>query len=135
MREYRMTKSHPERSTHQLRVAVVGPCASGKSTLVQNLRQRGYDAYVVAQEHSAVPTLWSHQHPDLLIALQTDLKTIRQRRGPTWSSAIYKAQLQRLQDAYGSADLTIDTGVVPEQNALEQAVAFLERILAARFRN
>lgn len=121
-----MAEPHQKPTAQKLRVAIVGMCASGKTTLVRNLRERGYDAYVVAQEHSAVPALWARQDPDLLIALRADLKTIRQRRGAGWSSAIYEAQLQRLQAAYGSADLIIDTSTVPEENALSQSVALLE---------
>ncbi|MBP9503378.1 MAG: hypothetical protein KBF17_14555, partial [Candidatus Promineofilum sp.] len=41
-----------------LRVAVVGPCASGKSTLVAALRAAGYDARHPAQEHSFVKDMW-----------------------------------------------------------------------------
>ena len=66
----------------RVRVAVVGRCASGKSTLVAALQELGVDAYAVAQEHSAVPTLWQHADPDLLIYLDVDLETIRSRRSP-----------------------------------------------------
>jgi uridine kinase len=38
-----------------LKVAVVGACASGKSTLVSSLREVGYKARHVAQDHSYVP--------------------------------------------------------------------------------
>jgi len=111
----------------------VGPCASGKTTLVDNLRAHGYDAYVCAQEHSAAPTLWAHQDPDLLIALRTDLQTIRQRRGERWSEAIYNAQLERLQDAYNSADITIDSGEVDDISALKRTISFLERAATGLF--
>ncbi len=53
-----------------LRVTVVGPCASGKSTLVKALKMHGIDARAAAQEHSAVAALWSRSDPDVLIALQ-----------------------------------------------------------------
>ena len=53
-----------------MRVAVVGPCAAGKSTIVEQLIQWGYDAYVVGQEHSAVQDLWRRQSPDALIFLE-----------------------------------------------------------------
>jgi deoxyadenosine/deoxycytidine kinase len=114
------------KEANQLRIAVVGPCASGKTTLVRGLRKRGFDAYVVAQEHSAVPGLWAHQHPDLLIALHADLETIRKRRGPAWSGVIYQAQLERLQQAYEAADLTIDTSSVRQKAAIAESVKFLE---------
>ena len=37
-----------------MKIAIVGVCASGKTTLVAGLREAGYDAYNVAQEHSCV---------------------------------------------------------------------------------
>jgi GTPase SAR1 family protein len=122
-----MSEQHQSAQPIPLKVAVVGPCASGKSTLVRNLRRHGYDAYAVAQEHSAVPGLWNHLHPDVLIALHADLSTIRLRRGPAWSRGIYEAQLQRLQDAYASADLLIDTGSESESKAVARSLALLEQ--------
>jgi deoxyadenosine/deoxycytidine kinase len=121
-----MIKGYAAVQPTQLKVAVVGPCASGKTTLVRNLREHGYDAFVVAQEHSAIPALWARQHPDVLIALHADLSTIRQRRGAGWSEDIYAAQIQRLSDAYNSADLRIDTTEVPEQSAVEQSLTLLQ---------
>ena len=91
------------------RIIVVGNCASGKSTLVDALRAEGLDAYACAQEHSAVPDLWNHQKPDLLVFLEADLASIRCRRTPTWPETIYLAQRQRLAEARISADLVIDT--------------------------
>ena len=122
-----MTELHHVAHPARLKVAVVGPCASGKTTLVRNLRNQGYDAYAVAQEHSAVPALWNHLQPDVLIALRADLSTILRRRGPSWSQDIYEAQLRRLQEAYASADLLIDTGKDSEAKALAQSLALLEQ--------
>ncbi len=112
--------------TDQRRIVVVGPCASGKSTLVRNLRNHGFDAYACAQEHSAVPRLWAHQEPDVVIALRTGLETIRKRRGAEWSETIYEAQMHRLHDAYEAAGLTIDTSDDDESGALQRAIVFLE---------
>ena len=39
-------------------IAIVGVCASGKSTLAKALRERGYNARQVLQEHSYVPYMW-----------------------------------------------------------------------------
>src|SRR4051812_18809852 len=93
-----------------LRVVIVGPCASGKSTLKRALAMHGYDAVVTAQEHSAVPQLWSRSRPDVLIGLQADLESVRLRRhDPRWSAAIWRAQQGRLQSAFADADLVTDT--------------------------
>lgn len=117
----------PSHRSRPVKVAVVGPCASGKSTLVEQLRHRGYDAWVTAQEHSCVPELWNHRNPDVLIALRVDLETIRERRGENWSGAIYASQLERLTSAYDYAGLIIDTTRKSEDEAVDASVAFLER--------
>jgi Ni2+-binding GTPase involved in maturation of urease and hydrogenase len=108
------------------RIAVVGPCASGKSTLVEGLVNRGYRAYAVAQEHSIVRDLWSKRDPDLLIALDASLDVVRQRRSPTWSADIYKAQHERLQPAFAAADLRIDTGKHDADTVLQMSLSLLE---------
>ena len=58
-----------------MKVAVVGVCASGKTTLVSALRQFGIDAVDVAQEHSLVPHMWQViTRPDVLIYLDAGLQ-------------------------------------------------------------
>ncbi|HEX5500302.1 MAG TPA: hypothetical protein VFX03_13780, partial [Thermomicrobiales bacterium] len=71
-------------SSRRPRIVVVGPCASGKSTLARGLRERGFDAEVCGQEHSDIASLWRHTAPDVVIALSVDLATIRDRRGDDW---------------------------------------------------
>ena len=64
-----------------LRVAVVGPCSSGKSTLTNVLKTAGYEARHPAQEHSYVPDMWQRvTKPDLLIYLDVDYANARTRR-------------------------------------------------------
>lgn len=91
------------------RIVVVGPCASGKSTLVARLRDLGFEAHAIAQEHSAVRELWKRKSPDVLIALDVSLEVVRARRSPTWLEAVYERQHERLASAYAAADLMIDT--------------------------
>ena len=52
-----------------MRIAIVGVCASGKTTLVAGLRAAGYDAYNVAQEHSCVHDFWAKKNPDMLVMI------------------------------------------------------------------
>src|SRR5438105_649611 len=68
---------------HQ-RIVVVGPCASGKSLLVEALRNHGYNALASAQEHSYVQAMWMMTNPSHLIYLDVDMPTIRQRRAVSW---------------------------------------------------
>ncbi len=65
----------------KLKIAVVGNCAAGKTTLVNNLKKEGYvNSYNVPQEHSVVKRLWSRYNPDILIYLSCSLRTAKQRR-------------------------------------------------------
>ncbi|MGN6032187.1 MAG: hypothetical protein ACTHQE_11035 [Thermomicrobiales bacterium] len=90
-------------------VVIVGPCASGKSTLATALRELGLDPRIVAQEHSIVTDLWRRQRPDVLIGLDVDLATLRARRAPTWPASVYASQRERLAPAFAAADLVVDT--------------------------
>jgi predicted ATPase len=108
-----------------LRIAVVGHCASGKSTLVTALRARGYDASAVAQEHSGIPRLWRHSDPHVLIYLDVPLATVRDRRGQEWPQAVYDAQEARLTDARAHADLIVDTAATPIGEMVERVLTFV----------
>jgi hypothetical protein len=108
------------------RVVVVGPCASGKSTLVENLRAAGIDARVSGQEHSAIRDLWRRLEPDLLVYLDVDLDTIRLRRSPHWPEQLYVLQHTRLHGARETADLVIDTSVTSAEETTAQVRAMIE---------
>jgi ABC-type glutathione transport system ATPase component len=95
-------------------VAIVGPCASGKSTLAANLRAIGYDARVSGQEHSEIVTLWKRLGADVVVALHIDIGTLRARRGETWSQTLFDKQLARLRDAYEAADIHVNTAEASE---------------------
>jgi len=112
------------------RVAVVGPCASGKTTLVEGLRRLGYDAAACGQEHSQIPTLWRHGRPDVLIALTVDLATVRHRRGAAWPEAIFRAQQRRLASAVAAADVVVDTSDIDVETVLRRAADALSRTRA-----
>ena len=107
------------------RIIVVGPCAAGKSTLVEALQAHGYDAHVSAQEHSAIASLWQHSQPDILIALEADIAAVRARRGGDWPEWLHDLQVQRLQAASAAANLTIDTTNLDPDTVSSQALAFL----------
>jgi hypothetical protein len=109
------------------RIVVVGPCASGKSTLVSGLRANGYDARAAGQEHSEIPTLWRHLgEPDYVIALAVDLPTIRRRRGDRqWPAWLYALQQRRLRQAVAAASLVIDTTEHDAGGVLDEALAGL----------
>jgi thymidylate kinase len=114
--------SHEE---HPL-IAVVGPCHSGKSLLVQALCERGYRAREVAQEHSYVPAMWQRiTRPDLLVYLDVSWEVARQRR-PTDAKADWWAeQAHRLRHARQHADLYVHTDKLTPQEVIEMTLAFL----------
>jgi hypothetical protein len=103
----------------------VGPCAAGKSTLVAALRALGYNARVSGQEHSAIPTLWEHSQPDVLIVLDVDIAAVRDRRGGQWPEWLHDVQVQRLDAATRAADLAIDTSGLQVQAVIDRVVAYL----------
>jgi deoxyadenosine/deoxycytidine kinase len=92
------------------RVVVVGPDASGKSTLVANLRALGYNARSCAQDHSYVPDMWRRiSRPDFLIFLDAELETIARRRVIDWGRDWLDEQQARLEHARAHCDLYLAT--------------------------
>jgi hypothetical protein len=111
-------------------IAVVGVCASGKSTLVRGLQARGWNARHVVQEHSYVPDMWQRiTQPDLLIYLDASVEIIRQRRrDPEMPAWLIEAERHRLRHALESCDLYIQTGALSPDQVLERALDFLGKI-------
>lgn len=107
------------------RVTIVGPCAAGKTTLVASLRERGFDAHAVAQEHSGVAYLWQLADPDLLVFLDVDLATTAARRKREWPAALHATQHQRLAHARQHADLYLDSSPLGPDEVAERVAAFV----------
>jgi epoxyqueuosine reductase QueG len=113
------------------RIVVIGPCASGKTTLVARLKDLGYDAHACGQEHSEITELWRHLNPAVVIGLQIDLDTLRQRRSATWSDRLYARQLTRLESGYDRADMLIDCDTFNADEVIRQVVDWLVKTHAA----
>lgn len=110
------------------RVAVVGICASGKSTLVDRLQGEGYDARSCAQEHSHVPDMWRRlSRPQALIYLDASLTVIRQRNGVRYEEAYIQRQRERLRHARVHCDLYIRTDELSLEQVFSEACRGLER--------
>src|SRR3990170_2797516 len=104
-----MTEESSSPNRTRPRIGVVGPCKSGKSTLVRGLQAAGYEATQITQEHSFAPRMWAQiSKPDLLIYLHSEYETTA-ARGITWTRAEYEEQQPRLQHARQHADLEIST--------------------------
>jgi hypothetical protein len=110
-----------------LRVAVVGPCVSGKSELVRALRAAGFEARHVVQEHSYVPTMWQRMaNPDVLIYLDVDYATAKLRRPHIdWGPERLEVQASRLAHARRHCDLYIDTRTLSREEVQKRVLAFL----------
>lgn len=108
------------------RIAVVGVCASGKSTLVRGLRELGYDAYAVAQEHSSVPYLWSRREPAFVVCLDAEYETVRRRRSVTFGPERLTEQRRRLQHAREHCDFFLATDPYSIEEVRARVVAAIE---------
>lgn len=111
----------------QLLLAVVGNCASGKTTLVNGLKDLGYKAVNVPQEHSEIRRLWQAKKPDLLVMLSCTHATAKKRR-PTfaWTAEQLEVQRHRLRYAREECDLYIATDHLSREEVLRQVTALVE---------
>ncbi len=117
-----------EEESQQLRIAVVGPCGAGKSTLIRRLKALGYQVYEPAQEHSTVPDLWRRmRHPDLLIYLDAQLPTIARRRRIDWGQAYLDELNRRLRHARQHADLYLPTDNLTPEQVVARVLQFLRQ--------
>ena len=107
-----------------LSIAIVGPCAAGKSTLACALQSRGLGARQIAQEHSYAPSMWQHlSRPDLLIFLDASYEVCSQRKNLNWLKRDYTKQVHRLEHARKHCHIYVNTdGLTPEE-VLEQVLA------------
>ena len=113
-------------STKRL-IGIVGPCGSGKSTLMAGLERRGYTCRHIAQEHSYVKTMWQRlTNPDILIFLQCSFENSTTRRKLNWLRADHEEQMQRLSHALEHADFVIDTNSLSPDEVLTRALEYLE---------
>ncbi len=109
-------------------IAVVGNCASGKTTLVSNLTARGYNAINVPQEHSQVRRLWRHKKPDLLVLLRCSRETAVKRRPEfAWSAQQIEEQYRRLAIARDECDLYIDTDNLTREEVADCVMDFVKQ--------
>ena len=109
-----------------MRIAIVGVCASGKTTLVKGLKDAGYDAYNVAQEHSGIHNFWNKHQPDILVMIDATLPAIKKRRFVFWDQERIDTQHKRLADARAHADLYIQTDAYNAEEVRKQVIDFVE---------
>ena len=116
-----------EEPDSKILIGVVGPCGSGKSTLIAGLEREGFRCRHIAQEHSYVQYMWKRiTNPDLLIYLNSSFEVSTQHRKLNWNEAEYKEQLRRLDHARQHADLIIETDNLSPAEVLERALSFIK---------
>jgi cytidylate kinase len=97
-------------SKRQIIVGIVGPCGSGKSTLIHSIKTTQYQFRHIAQEHSYVPDMWRKiTNPDFLIFLDASYETVTIRKKLNWSLEEYLIEQDRLDHARNHADLYLQT--------------------------
>jgi len=111
-----------------LRVAIVGPCSAGKSTMLPALQAAGYETRSPAQEHSIVPNMWQRlSRPDILIYLDVSYDEARARRphidgGPQRLAD----QHNKLFHALDHCDYYLDTSDLTPQEVRSAVLHFLK---------
>jgi len=112
----------------------VGNCVAGKSTLVDSLKKRGYDAVNIPQEHSVSRRFWRRLSPDYLVYLYCSLGVARQRRKFQWGQERMDQQWEILSEARENADLFVDTDALTQDEVLEQVIGAISSWLLAKGR-
>ena len=108
-------------------IGVVGPCGSGKSTLIAGLEKHSYACRHIAQEHSYVQAMWQIiSKPDILIYLNASFLVSTARRKLNWREEDYSEQLRRLAHAREHANLIVNTDDLTPEQVLQKVLDFLE---------
>jgi cytidylate kinase len=108
-------------------IGIVGPCGSGKSTLIAGLQKHGYICRHIAQEHSYVQAMWQKiTNPDILIYLNASFPISTARRKLNWQKQDHAEQLRRLHHARQHANLLIDTDDLTPEQVLQKVLDYLK---------
>jgi hypothetical protein len=116
--------NHDEQKTWL--VGVVGPCASGKSTLITGFNLTHIRFRHIAQEHSYVANMWQRlTNPDVLIFLDASYPITIRRRNLNWTVEEYQEQHRRLMHARSHADCYILTDDLSPEEVRDRVIECL----------
>jgi ATPase subunit of ABC transporter with duplicated ATPase domains len=112
------------------KIGVVGPCTSGKTTLIRNLRDIDQITLRhIAQEHSYVPTMWQKiTNPDWLIFLDVSFPVSMKRKRLNWNQDEYQEQQRRLAHARANADFYLMTDSLTAEEVAAAVKEFLNGV-------
>jgi deoxyadenosine/deoxycytidine kinase len=118
---------HSNRKSGLPKIAIVGPCGAGKTTLAQKLKSYGLEVKEVAQEHSFVQAMWQKMsHPDILIFLDVSYQASTIRKDFNWTQSEYSEQRRRLEHALKNCDIYIDTDLLTADEVLKATLDQLD---------
>ena len=111
------------------RIAVVGVCASGKSTLVEALCALGYDARQCGQEHSHVPDMWQRlSRPQVLVYLCASDGVVLSRRPMTTGVDLLSGQRHRLRHARAHSHIRFNTDTMSRGEVRDRVLGALSEL-------
>ncbi|MGA9532773.1 MAG: hypothetical protein WBR18_08675 [Anaerolineales bacterium] len=114
-------------NSEPVNIAIVGPCASGKSTLADRLNQAGWQARQIVQEHSYVPAMWrTISPPDILIYLDASYETSSRRKRLNWTPEEFQDQVERLADARERCDLYLNSDQLSIEETAQRVLNWLD---------
>jgi len=120
-------KTEEDEERKKILIGIVGPCGAGKTTLAAGLKDRGYQARGIGQEHSYAPSMWQRiTKPNVLIYLDVSYENTLRRRQLDWTSDEYTEQLYRLRHARQNANFYLDTNPLTISQVLARVIDFLE---------
>jgi deoxyadenosine/deoxycytidine kinase len=109
-------------------IGIVGPCGSGKTTLITGLQAHGLVARQIAQEHSHVRDMWRRlAAPSVLIFLDASYETCTERKHFDWPIEDYQEQQRRLEHARREADVYVMTDGLTPQAVAEHVLMAIGR--------
>lgn len=108
-------------------VVVVGPCVSGKTTLVSRLKEEGIQARCVAQEHTIIPELYRHGPSDMVVYLDVSYEEAARRRPIDWGPERLKKQKSFMESCRRAADMYVHTDGLGVEEVVKQVVGVVRQ--------
>lgn len=114
-------------SKTDLRIAIVGPCGAGKTTLADGLTARDFNVREITQEHSYVPNMWKLlSKPHVLIYLDASFDTCNRRKQLDWDPGDHAEQIRRLAHARRHCNIYLATDDLTPEEIIRSVIQSLK---------